>query len=247
MTTLVLGASGATGKHLVEQLLLMGQDVKVIVRPTANIPDTWNGNEKVTIIKAGVSAMTVDEMATHTADCQAIAFCLGHNMTFRGILGKPRKLVADAVRLVYSAVERNRPDSIVKFVLMNTSGCRNKDLNEPATLGEKLIISIIRTLVPPQMDNEAAAEFLRLHIGQKRPDIQWVAIRPDTLINECHVTDYKLHISPKTSALLKPGKTSRINVGNFMARLITENSLWEEWKGAMPVIYNSYLQRKPNR
>ena len=108
MATLVLGASGATGKQLVEQLLLMGQCVKVIVRPTANIPNAWNGNEKVTMIKASLSEMTVDEIGIHTADCQAIAFCLGHNMTFKGVFGKPRKLVANAVQLVYRAVEKNR-------------------------------------------------------------------------------------------------------------------------------------------
>ena len=37
MTTLVLGASGATGKQLVEQLLNMGQEVKVIIRPNGKI------------------------------------------------------------------------------------------------------------------------------------------------------------------------------------------------------------------
>ena len=36
MTTLVVGATGATGKQLVEQLLNMGQKVKVIVRPSGN-------------------------------------------------------------------------------------------------------------------------------------------------------------------------------------------------------------------
>ena len=36
MTTLVVGANGATGKHLVEQLVKQDQKVKVIVRPTSN-------------------------------------------------------------------------------------------------------------------------------------------------------------------------------------------------------------------
>jgi len=58
------------------------------------------------------------------------------------------------------------------------------------------------------------------------------------LTNEDVVTAYNLHVSP-TGSLFKPGKTSRINVGNFMARLIVENDLWEEWKGKMPVIYNN--------
>ena len=61
---------------------------------------------------------------------------------------------------------------------------------------------------------------------------------PDTLINEDIVTEYELYDSPVRSAMFNPGKTSRINVGNFMARLIVENDLWNKWKGRMPVMYN---------
>ncbi len=39
-------------------------------------------------------------------------------------------------------------------------------------------------------------------------------------------------------ALFDPGKTSRINVGHFIATLIDDHTLWNEWKGQMPVIYN---------
>ncbi|WP_202928100.1 hypothetical protein [Cyclobacterium salsum] len=38
--------------------------------------------------------------------------------------------------------------------------------------------------------------------------------------------------------LFNPGKTSRIHVGDFMARPLVENALWEHWKGQMPVLYN---------
>ena len=49
MTTLVLGASGATGRQLVTQLLKKNQKVKVIVRSPKNF-DTKRRN-KVIIIK----------------------------------------------------------------------------------------------------------------------------------------------------------------------------------------------------
>lgn len=66
-----------------------------------------------------------------------------------------------------------------------------------------------------------------------------MAVRPDTLINEDHVSDYSLHASPTRDAVFNPGKTSRINVGHLMARLVTENDLWSQWKGQMPVLYNT--------
>ena len=238
MTTLVVGASGATGKQLVEHLLNIGQKVKVIVRSTGKIPDTWNNNDKVSIIKTSISEISLDEMANYAKDCHAVASCLGHNLTWKGIYGKPRKLVNNAVGLLCNAIKKNSPEKPIKFVLMNTAGNRNRDLAEPISVGQKLVIGLLRLLLPPHPDNEKAADLLRVNIGQKNTLIEWVAVRPDTLINQDKVTEYELYASPTRSALFNPGKTSRINVGHFMAKLIVENDLWNKWKGQMPVIYN---------
>tara|TARA_R110002050_G_scaffold48559_8_gene113016 strand:- start:9267 stop:10001 length:735 start_codon:yes stop_codon:yes gene_type:complete len=238
LTTLVIGASGATGKELVNQLILMGQHVKIIVRPLAKIPDTWERSKQIAIIRANVSEIDITEMANHLNGCQSVASCLGHHLSLSGIFGKPRKLVADTVELICRAIEKNSSGHHFKFVLMNTTGNRNKDLNETYSFGEKLAMGLIRRLIPPQLDNEHAADYLRLNIGQNHENIEWVAVRPDSLINDSKVTEYELYGSPTRSPLFNPGKTSRINVGNFMARLIVEKDLWEDWKGKMPVIYN---------
>lgn len=238
MTTLVVGATGATGKQLVEQLLNMGQKVKVIVRPTGKTPDTWKYNDKISIIKASISKISVNEMINYMDDCQSVASCLGHNITLKGIFGKPRNLVTDAIRLLTNAIQKNSPEKPIKFVLMNTTANRNRDLHEPISIGQKLVMGLIRLLVPPQLDNEKAADILRVGIGQNNKLIQWVAVRPDTLINEDIVTEYEIHASPTRSALFNPGLTSRINVGHFMAKLIIDNDLWNKSKGKMPVIYN---------
>jgi putative NADH-flavin reductase len=238
MTTLVVGASGATGKQLVGQLLNMGQNVRVIVRSSSNIPDAWKNNDKVSIIKADISDIRLKEMSIYIKECQGVVSCLGHNLTLRGIFGKPRKLVADAVGLLCTAIKENSIDKPVRFVLMNTVGSRNRDLNEHVAVGQKLVMTLIRLLVPPQSDNEKAADVLRLGIGQKNELIEWVAVRPDSLINQDKVTEYELYVSPTRSALFNPGITSRINVGHFMAKLLLEDELWNQWKGQMPVIYN---------
>jgi nucleoside-diphosphate-sugar epimerase len=238
MATLVVGASGATGKQLVEQLLPSGQKIKVIIRSSGNIPDSWNNNDKISIIKADITKIGVDEMANYVRDCHAVVSCLGHNATWKGIYGKPRKLVTDIVRLLCDAILKTRPEKPIKFVLMNTAGNRNRDIDEPVSLGQKIVIGLLRLLLPPHPDNQKAADFLRVNIGQKNPSIEWVAVRPDNLIDQDKVTEYELHVSPIRSAIFNPGKTSRINVGHFMVRLITENDMWNKWKGQMPVIYN---------
>ena len=63
-------------------------------------------------------------------------------------------------------------------------------------------------------------------------------VRPDTLLNEDEVSDYEVHPSPTRSAIFNAGTTSRINVGHFMADLITDDNTWNKWKGQMLVIYN---------
>ena len=64
-------------------------------------------------------------------------------------------------------------------------------------------------------------------------------MRPDGLIDEDTVSSYTVHESPTRSAIFNAGKTSRINVAHFMTELASSESLWQEWKGKMPVIYNS--------
>jgi NADPH:quinone reductase-like Zn-dependent oxidoreductase len=238
MKILVLGASGATGKHLVEQLVQSGHQVKAVVRASANIPETWIDNNKITIIESEVLKMSKSEMAQHISDCQAVASCLGHNLSVKGIFGKPRRLVTDSVKLMCDSIVINSPKEPIKFVLMNTTGNRNRGINEHITFLEKITMGLIRFLIPPQADNEEAADYLRVHVGENNQNIEWVIVRPDTLKNEEFVTKYSIHASPTRSAIFNPGKTSRINVGNFMMRLITENELWTKWKGQMPVIYN---------
>jgi nucleoside-diphosphate-sugar epimerase len=238
LKTLILGASGATGNLLVEQLLSAGQDLKIIVRPTGNIPATWHDQEKLEIIRAHIAEIKVEEMVKIISDCDSVAVCLGHNLTLKGLFGKPRKLVTNAVKLTSEAIQKLKPQKPVKFVLMNTAGNRNRDLKEPISFGERFIITLLRLLLPPHPDNEQAAEHLRLKIGQQSKFIEWAVVRPDTLLDETEVSQYSLHPSPTTSAFFKPGKTSKINVAHFMAQLILDIDLWNEWKGKMPVIYN---------
>lgn len=241
MTILVVGATGNTGKLLVEQLLEGGHSVKVIVRPSSKLPEDWAQNKKLSIIRANISGMSVEELEDHTRDCSAIASCLGHNLTLKGIYGQPRKLVTDAVKRLCLAVKRNSNEHKVKVILMNTSGNRNRDLKEPVPFTQKVLLSAIRLLLPPHSDNEHAADFLRTEIGQNHPVLEWVAVRPDSLIDQDSVTRYEVHPSPIRSALFNPGKTSRINVGNFMSKLLTDETLWNQWKGQMPVIYNKEI------
>ena len=238
MTTLVVGASGATGRQLVAQLLNQGQHVKAIVRSAEKLPEAIKNESRLTVIKASILELSDAEMAEHIAGCDAVASCLGHNLTLKGIYGKPRRLVTDATRRLCNAIKANTPKKPIKYVLMNTTGNRNRDLDEPISFGQKCVIALLRLLLPPHVDNEKAADYLRTNIGQNDAMVEWVAVRPDGLIDEPMVTEYEVHPSPIRSAIFDAGKVSRINVAHFMATLINNDDLWQKWKGQMPVIYS---------
>ena len=238
MMILVVGASGATGRLLVEQLLERGQIVKVIVRSPDKLPEAIRNYDNLSVIHASVLELSDAEMAQHVNGCAAVASCLGHTISLRGMYGHPRRLVTDATRRLCNAIKVNKSDEPTRFVLMNTTANRNRDLQEPISFGDKMVIGLLRLLLPPQVDNENAADYLRTKIGQQDAMIEWAAVRPDNLADEDKVTEYEVYPSPTRSAVFNAGTTSRINVGHFMARLITDDDLWNKWKGQMPVIYN---------
>jgi ribosomal protein S18 acetylase RimI-like enzyme len=238
MMVLVVGASGATGRLLVEELLSRGLQVRAVVRSLGSLSDSLRNQRSLSIVKANLHELSEHEMIQLVSDCTAVASCLGHNLTFKGIYGPPRKLVADVTRRLCEAIRASQPRQLIKFVLMNTAGNRNRNLDEPLSISERSVVSLIRLLLPPFADNEEAADYLRTNGSLNDSVIEWAVVRPDTLVNENSITEYDVHPSPTRSAIFNAGKTSRVNVAHFIAALIIKDDLWSKWKGRMPVIYN---------
>ncbi len=97
-TILVAGATGATGRLLTQELLNRGHRVKVIVRSAERLPAAIREHENLTVIQAAILDLSDGELAQHVSGCDAVASCLGHNLTVKGIYGHPRRLVTDATR-----------------------------------------------------------------------------------------------------------------------------------------------------
>ena len=239
MTCLVLGASGATGRLLVRDLLDRGEDVRVIVRTPAALPENIREHTRLTVTAASLLDMDAASFAREVEGCTAVASCLGHTLSLRGVLGPPYRLVTRAVRRSCEAIIAAGPKAPVRFVLMNTAGVANSDLDERRSLPERAVFTLLRLVLPPQADNEQAARYLRSTVGGGNSTIECAIVRPDTLTDEEAVSVYTLHASPVRSPLFNAGKTSRINVAHFMAELMTRDDAWQQWKGQSPVIYNA--------
>ena len=241
MKVLVLGGNGATGIHVVEQLLENNVDVKTIARNPAKLKSLEN-KENIEIITASILDMDNAELSEVLDDVDAIVSCLGHNTTLKGIWGRPHRLVTDAIRKVCESIRIKDTGKLIKLVLMNTTACLDVDAQEKFTNAEGIVIAIMRFLLPPQRDNEQAVNFLKNAIGKNDRNIEWIAVRPDTLIDENEVTSYTVHNSPVRSPVFNSGQTSRINVGSFIMNLLCNNEQWRKWRYQMPVIYNETSQ-----
>ena len=89
-TTLVVGATGMTGRSLVDQLLGSNHQVRVVVRSRHKLSAEVLNNPNATVIEASVLDLTDEEMANHVKDCGAVVSCLGHVMDFKGMFGEPK-------------------------------------------------------------------------------------------------------------------------------------------------------------
>lgn len=235
---LILGASGATGRLLVADCLARGVEVVAIVRAASSLQAAFDNFPNYREITASISEMSDGELSPLLQDCDCVVSCLGHNLNFKGLFGEPKRLVTDAIEKVTRVIESLDSIDKVKVILMNTSGNSNRDIPEQPPVSQRLVVALIRAIIPPHVDNEKAADFLRLSVGQAHPKIEWAAVRPDSLTDEKQVTGYKTYPSPIRNAIFDAGASSRINVAHFMADLATDAELWDRWKGQMPVLYN---------
>ena len=237
MNILVVGATGMTGRRLVEQLLGKNYKVRIIVRSSHKLPAVIVENPNTTTTEASVLGLTDEELTEQVKDCDAVVSCLGHVMNFKGIFGEPKKLCTDATRNLCNSLEKHSLPIPTKFILMNTVGVQNPDLEEKRSRFDRGLLTLLRHILPPHRDNETAAEYLHNTVGKENKSIEWCCVRPDSLIN-AEVSPYDIKESP-TTGILSGQPTARSNVAHFMTELIANAELWSTWKFRMPVIMNS--------
>lgn len=235
MNILVLGGTGNTGKFILEKLLDDNHNITVIIRENSHLPDSITNSKNMTIIKGTILEYDNSKIQQLVENCDVVISSLGHNLSFKGIFCKPRALVTQTLKKISFAIKKNQN---IKLILMNSAGVKNRDLNEPIPFSQKCIIFLLKILLPPHLDNENAADFLRTEVSQVNKNIQWICIRPDTLVDTAVVSEYEVFSSPRRSAIFNAGQTSRINIADFMSKLISNEQLWSKWREQMPVIYN---------
>jgi hypothetical protein len=194
------------------------------------------------VVEASLLSLDDEALQRQVLGCDAVISCLGHVLSFKGIFGPPRDLVTRATARLCRGIGALQPVRPVKFILMSSvSVNRPGGLDTRRGVLEKAILWMLRGLVPPTMDNQLAADFLHDDIGTDNPFVQWVVVRPDTLL-EGDVSEYALH-EGLVSSLLAPDSTNMANAAYFMCELVTNPKAWDDWKGKLPVIVNATTSR----
>lgn len=238
---LVVGATGATGKHVVRYLLERGgTTVVALVRSKEKLMGLLKLDEEkrsnLIVKEAAISDLGTEELKEITEGCGAIVSCLGHNLTFRGMY-RDGPFLIKAVKNLTASMPKS-----CRFILMNSDGVANPDGSDPKrTYVERCVIALVRWLVPPHVDNEKSALYL-----YQNPSFDWVIVRPGDLVDkEEEEIDYKgekaydVYDHPQGSLFGSGNTSARSDVADFMAELATtDQKTWKEvYNHKMPAVY----------
>jgi hypothetical protein len=233
-TVLVVGATGATGRHVVQQLLDKGHNIKAVVRSETRMKelltaDTTEYGDRLSLTEASILDLSDDQLKNLVQGTDAVVSCLGHS----GISAHPRSLVTDATKRLTDAMKQVSPTS--KFILMGSVGVANLNgLDDPRPWTERTILCIIRYMVPPHADHEDAAAYV-YNLGTN--GLEWSVVRPSDLI-DADVSEYDLEAKPRPGLFSPSSPATRANVAHCMVDMILNDKVWEEWKFKMPVLHD---------
>ena len=234
-TVLLLGGTGRTGGRVLRQLLERGVRVRAVVRSAERLPGGVAEHAGLEVVEADLLSLGDAEFARLVEGCDGAVSCLGHTMDARGMFGRPRDLVTDAVTRLCRAAKEMEPERPLRLVLMSSVSV-NRPGREDTRRGafERAAVWLLRGLIPPARDNQGAADFLGEVVGTTDPYVQWVAVRPDSL-KEGDVSEYDVH-EGLVDSLFRPSQTRMANVAHFMCELVSDDRVWGQWRGRLPVI-----------
>ena len=97
-TISVAGATGQTGRLVVEQSLANDYKVRVIVRSRNRLPSEILEHPNITLVEASLLDLSDEQMADLAKGCDSVVSCLGHVINFNGIFGEPKQLCTEATQ-----------------------------------------------------------------------------------------------------------------------------------------------------
>jgi nucleoside-diphosphate-sugar epimerase len=235
---LLLGATGRTGGRVLTRLLEQDVAVRALVRSPSRLPAGVTAHPLLDVVVADIGTLSTVALAGHLDGCDTVVSCLGHNVSLRGLFGPPRDLVAGAVRRVREAAQGRPTADPVRLVLMSSVSVNLPDRADSRRgNAERAYLAALRAVLPPVRDNQQAADILLHEVGADDPQLQWVAVRPDTLI-EGDDAPFALH-DTLVASIWRPDRTRMSQVAHVICDLVTDDGAWQQWRSRMPVLVDA--------
>jgi putative NADH-flavin reductase len=195
MNLAIFGATGGTGRQLVEQALEEGHTVTVLVRNPAAFPIQ---HERLSLVQGDVRDRA--RVETVVAGQDAILSALGTNQ--RGLVS----ICTDGVERMLTAMN---PSQVRRLLVVSAYGVAESHHRNLYNL-------LVWTSMKEKMLDKERMEKLLEH-----SDIQWTLIRPPALTNGPRTQHYHTGTDLRISAT---SHISRADVADFMLRSIDDTS-----------------------
>ena len=197
---LIVGATGGTGRQLVEQALERGHVVTALARgPSALHVE----HPRLTVVRGNVLDYPSVEAAVRGQD--AVVSALGHKQFFR-----PTRTLSEGTRNVLRAMETHR---VRRFVCETTLGIGAS----AGRMGLYYTFFVIPVILPFYFWDKTRQE--RLIAASS---VDWVVVRPGALTNGAKRGGYRQ--GHTVGSLLWTVRISRADVADFMLNQMSDNT-----------------------
>ena len=197
---LIVGATGGTGRQLVEQALARGYVVTALARDPSALRVE---HPRLTVVQGNVLDYPSVEAAVRDQD--AVLSALGHKQFFR-----PTRTLSEGTRNVLRAMETHR---VRRFVCETTLGIGDS----AGRMGLYYTFFVIPVILPFYFWDKTRQERLIAASG-----LNWVVVRPGALTNGAKRGRYR-H-GRTVGSLLWTVRISRADVADFMLNQMSDNT-----------------------
>jgi putative NADH-flavin reductase len=195
MNLAIFGATGGTGRQLVEQALEEGHTVTVLVRNPAAFPIQ---HERLSLVQGDVRDRA--RVETVVAGQDAILSALGTNQ--RG----PVSICTDGVERMLTAMHSSQVRRLLVVSAYGVAESHHRNLYN---------LLVWTSMKEKMLDKERMEKLL------EHSDVQWTLIRPPALTNGPRTQHYHTGTDLRISAT---SHISRTDVADFMLRSIDDTS-----------------------
>ncbi len=193
LALLVIGATGGTGREIVQQALAQGHKVTAFVRDPARLQIE---HENLRVAQGDVMNYASVEAAMQGQD--AVLCALGHKQFFR-----PTKILSEGTRHILHAMQVGK---VPRIVVESSLGV----CDAAGRLGLLATFLMVPLILPFYFWDRRRQERLVMH---SEPD--WIIVRPSVLTNGRRRGEYQ---HGNVGSYILPTRISRADVASFMLR-----------------------------